>query len=379
MTLLHKAFLLCYMSSLHCYSWLHTSVSRSLLFQIMSLLLSGRTRPRPSSRSARFSEFISNITAARQSLGRDTRTTPLFATSFGQLYEDDVTIFDPSEIIRQSPITSFESLATRKILKAFTDLVSGSDSWDGFLKVQPIESIVSQESSMDSAKQSLQTADALDAEACWYFDPNNLKPGAPGWKLEGELRMLLITYEGFFPQIERLKLINDPSSEIPGSERLREVGRESPLTLAVAERCGWEACVLHALVNPPPIQSLTSAQVVQPTFALDPQHYSNASPEDKARLLQSMYPRFMVCHATAGLNMPALSYFHNLKLMVMHWLHMICFNGVLPEIMSGSSVPDCFFENVEDIPLLARGYEADLGLRANRIVRQLQENKDPET
>jgi hypothetical protein len=283
-------------------------------------------------------------------------------------------------INRQDPLSFLHSLASRKTLKAFSTFVSGTDSWDN-LGIEDIgtHSIEMHASSADSEVRSSEISSGLKAETSWYFDADNLKPGAPGWKLEREISLLMDAYEKAFPQDTRLKLINDPASGILGSEGPRKAGRKDPLALAAAESCAWKACVLSVLVDPPPFHDLASGQVVERTFALDPREYMNASPDDKARLLQSMYPQFMVCHATAGLHRPAFS-FQCFSLMVQHWLHMIYLNGELPEIMSGGSVRDCFIEDFEEIEidLAGQGYRAKQITRANLIVRQLRENKNPE-
>ncbi|KAJ9108049.1 hypothetical protein QFC20_003618 [Naganishia adeliensis] len=207
-----------------------------------------------------------------------------------------------------------------------------------------VESVESDNASSYIDMQPTELASMIKKETSWYFDPENLKPGAPGWKLEREIHLLLEACERRFPQATRLRLLRDSAIQPPiwGSERLRGVCPENQSELASAESSSFRACALRAMIDPPPIIGIDGEPVAE-SFALDPEAYEEASSEEKARLLCDVHRRFMIWHAISALS-PGFHWQFPSRV-TEDWLHMLALNGKFPEAMCCVPLPEWYAEN----------------------------------
>lgn len=263
---------------------------------------------------------------------------------------DGETILNPSAIIRQTPICSLHSLAVREASRVLSAFANGSALWDDILEVEPIEACLTQISSTDSEKRSSEIANTLQTEMSWYFAPENLKPGAPGWKLERQVRLFTDEFERVWSQKIRLEAIHDPGLMIPGIERLREADRLDPLALRVAEACAFKACVLRVMLDPWPLINPSTNEIHQADFMPDPLEYEGAAPEEKSRMLLELIQRWMVYQAKGELSIPRFLPFA-WGAVNEHWLHMLALVCEFPNVVSSGSLPDWFKEDSADINL----------------------------
>lgn len=281
-------------------------------------------RTRPLQRS--ISSVSNHQTAANgESFGYSIPPTSMFQSSRDQLFEDGVPIFDPSEIALQSPDGSLKSFADRTSLMAFTSLLGGP-KWSKRLKVSFDGRVTN--SSVESSK----TATTIVSETSWYFDPENLRPGAEGWKLEREIAFQLKACEGAFPQSARLRFINDPTPKIPGCERLRKVSEENSSRLADAESGAFVASVIRAIVE----------SVFQPPRPNRNIIYEKVSLENKKLLIRNVQREMVILNGTVA-ESPGHGEAFQINV-VRNWLHMVAFNGKLADRTS-QGVSDWFKED----------------------------------
>jgi hypothetical protein len=291
-------------------------------------------------------------------------------------------LLDPSTIASQSYCKSLESLASLRLLQLFCQIAGGEHFWDtlGAPPISPrsFDSNKDEKSTLNSATasgdsharetRSVKLGSDISQQVAWYFTDANLKPGAPGWKLERAIRDVMNMYNTMLPPKDRLRHVlaaKEDDQVFGGGQRFQASNRDSRKELKAVERLAFNVCVLQALTirifNPIPELEGTREigygegddESMPDIISLD---YRTASLDDKLRATDDLLRRVGLTLEVWKIHPGAAGGF--LVEVLENWSHMIAVNEQLPKAACGEQVSVWFGERVPDSSDL--GYMAEM-------------------